>query len=419
MTEQEHLKYCLLKIEKKLNWEESSCWKESDYIKLSEIISEASDISISSHTLKRLYGKIKYNEHYKPQQATKDALSKFLGFTNWANFILHQKKAKKSKTKKQKSSFILVPIVLIILSLFLFLFSQKPSSLKQQNFSFNITDSIGTVPFTVTTNYDPTKNNSDNLLIDFNFTHPIMGPQIIKLNKNKPLTNFTYQIPGSYKIKLKNNTDTLITKNILALSNGWDSYVLHEGNINKFWIDNRIPKTKPKDSLYYSSDEISSHGIKISPVYFIANRLFKEFKINGDNFEMEARFKNSIASGGITCYDFILKLFCKNNTNHIKLMEDGCSQFSGIKFGETKASGTYNNLSSFKINLNDWNTLSIVVKQKHVKVFINKKLIYNNSYTLSNGEIVGIENLFKGSGILDYIKIKDLTTGNIYLDNFN
>lgn len=420
MTDQEHLKYCLLKIEEKLNWEESSLWKESDYIKLSEIISDASEISISSHTLKRLYGKIKYNEYYNPQQATKDALSKFLGFENWNNFILHQQKSEDSIFKRRKKSFILVPSIVILLLLTIFLFTKKSSKTEQQDFFFNIKDSISIVPFTVNTNYTFTKKNSENLLIDFNFTHPFKGEQIIKPHIDKSSTNFTYQIPGYYQIRLKNDVDTLVTKNILALSNGWDSYVLQEGLLNNYWIDNKIPKTStPKDFLYYSAEEITTNGLAIKPVFYIANRLFKEFEIDGDNFEMETRFKNSKAYGGITCYDFILKLICRNNTNHIKLMETGCSQFSGIKIGETILDGAYENLSSFKINIEDWNTLYVLVKQKNVQVFINNKLIYSGNYKQPNGKIIGIENLFKGSGLLDYIKIKDLKTNNLFFDDFN
>jgi len=160
-----------------LNWKKSSLWKESDYIKLSNIISDASNISISSHTLKRLFGKINYNKHYNPQQATKDALSIFLGYTSWNDYVLQQKKIQHTEVinrKKKLKKSLFFTICLIIISASLFIWNKKIlDSNKQPAFSFNVLDSIGSVPFTVTSNYKIEKTNLDNIHIDFDFTHPV------------------------------------------------------------------------------------------------------------------------------------------------------------------------------------------------------------------------------------------------------
>jgi hypothetical protein len=432
MIEQENLKYCLNQVEKKLNWQSSQSWKESDYLKLSQIISEASNISISSHTLKRLFGKIKYKTFYNPQQATKDALSKYLGYSDWGNFVEknEDKVIKKEEpsdvlvNKKSRKKKITVYISIVLLSVVFLIFISrnylKQSNEKTESFTFKLMDSIGSVPFTVPVNYDFSEISTDSIFVDFDFTHPYRGQQIVTINKEGSMHNFTYQLPGYYQIVLKKKADTLSVKNVLALSDTWRSYFVTEAKLGELWMDNEIKQASDSlGYLYFSPKRLVSNGFDTSKVFYTTHRLFRQFEIDGDNFEFETRFKNSKALGGITCYDFIIRLVCENHQNHLSLMEDGCFQYSGAKFGETELSGSQENLSEFKINPENWNIVRIAVQQKQVKVYINNQLIYKGSYQQPNGRIVGYENIFKGIGMLDYIKIKDLNTKKVFLEDFD
>lgn len=430
MIEQEYLRLCLIEIEKKLNWDSSSLWKESDYIKLAQLISESSLISISPHTLKRLFGKIKYNDQYNPQLATKDALSKFIGYLDWEDYILktksntleeslpEEKLVRKNKIKKR--NFLILGL-LVLLFMIIYSFGFKDYKKQMDSFEFSLQDSIGKVPFTVPIRYDLSKvTGEDSLFIDFNFNHPYRGKQLTTPKKERSAVNFTYQIPGYYYIKLKKGNDTLCKKKVLAMSEKWDSYFVSESNMGKFWLDNQIEQSSDSlGSLYFSPAKLASHGFDVTKVYYIHHRLFQEFKIDGDNFEFETRFKDSKALGGITCYDFIIRLICEKNTNFVNLMESGCSQFSALKFGEIEKDGSQENMSKFKMIPELWNVLTIKVVDKNVVVYVNKKLIYHGSYKQPNGNIVGIENVFKGTGMLDYISIKDLKTAKEYRDDFD
>ncbi len=423
MTEENYLQHCLFQVEKKLNWKKSSFWKESDYLKLSEIIFNASEISISAHTLKRLFGKIKYKENYNPQQATKDALSIFLGYASWKDFVQqYQKSIQKKESNigsRQKKIAMAMTIVTLMLLFVAYNIIATATAKEKDVFLFDIQDSIGTVPFTVHTKYDFSETISDSLFIDFDFVHPVTGEQIKKTDKNRFAYNFTYQIPGYYKIQLRNHLDTLKTKNILAMSKEWESYLVEEGYRNRFWMDTKISTKSEDNYLHFSVEELKKSGLQVPQVFFIVNRFFKNTQIDGDNFELKTKFKNGKATGGITCYDFILNLYCMNNLNSIKLMEDGCSQYSGIKFGENNVDGTHENLSAFSIKPDEWNTLFVRVNQKEVTAYVNEALIYKGKYNNPNGSIVGIENIFKGSGMLDYIEIKDLKTGKTFFDDFD
>lgn len=428
MTEQEYLKYCLAEVEEKLNWKESIVWKESDYIHLAKIISESSNISISPHTLKRLFGKIKYKKRYNPQLATKDALSRYLGYLNWFEFVEKNKNKfaeapiieTKHNYKIKKRNYLIVLIIVLIGIILISTNYFKKSDAKIAPFTINLQDTIGIVPFTVPVKYDFKKIKSDSIFIDFDFIHPVHGAQIVNPNKKGNTINFTYQLPGFYNVELKRDQKLLYTKNVLAMSSGWDSYFMSESKLGRYWLDNEIELQNNSDGyLYYSLDYLENVGFNVNQVFYITHRLYKQFKIDGDNFKLEARFKNSEELGGITCYDFILRIICENNLNYLKLMENGCSQFSGVKFGETRLEGNQDNLSAFKLNLKDWNTLLLMVSNKNVEVFINNNLIYKGSYQKANGSIVGLENVFKGTGMLDYLKIQDLNSKKVFFEDFD
>ncbi|WP_111708668.1 hypothetical protein [Lutibacter citreus] len=429
MNDKDYLKYCLIEIEKKLNWDKPNLWKDRDFIKLSEIISAESNISISSHTLKRLFGKIKYVKSYNPQQATKDALSIFIGFKNWDDFIetrisINSDNSKNKNNPKRYTlsenwlKLVLISVSILVIA-FLYMVFISPQAFKiNNNFKFDLKDSIGLTPYTISINYNISEINTDSIIVDYNFKNPIRGPRTTKLNKSKFINNFTYQIPGYYQVDLKVDGETINSKKVLALSDGWDSYIMPEKDSQTFWINRKIESHSENGSLYYSPQRIRNNGFN-DPVFYVVNRLFKQFEIDGDNFELKARFKNTEDIGGITCYNFNLKLFCTNETNYFSLMENGCSQYSGVKIGEKVINGMDTNLSSFKLDTQNWNLFNVIVKNKKVKIYINNKLIFEYIYNTTNGKIVGIENIFKGCGMLDFIELKDLNKGPIYVYDFS
>lgn len=429
MIEQEYLKYCLEAIEEKLNWKPSSEWRESDFIRLSEAITEKSGISISPHTLKRLFGKIKYKKFYNPQQATKDALAKFLDYQDWGGFVSSRNSRGKennsskgvTKNKKGKKLVAVGVVAFIVLLLVLVLSNvnfEWENISKKEDFNFSLTDAVGVVPYTVALNYDISNLSSDSVMVDFGFNHPIRGQQTMLVDKAKFLRNFTYQIPGQYKIRLKDGDKVLKSTKVLAKSKTWESYFNPETAIGEFWINNKIESKPFTGSLYYPPTYLDSVGFDSNQVFYLTHRLFREFDIDGDNFELKTRFKSSEDLGGITCYDFIIRVICENEGNNIKLMEKGCSQFSGMKIGETVLSGVHEDLSSFKFNLGVWNNLKVSIKDKNAEVHINNRKIFTGDYKKSNGKIIGLEIVFKGSGMLDYLHLRDLISNKKFRANF-
>ncbi|MCL6220293.1 hypothetical protein [Zunongwangia pacifica] len=72
------LSKCLKKIERKLNWVASEQWQQKHFESLSELIFEKNKVRLSPLTLKRLWGKTKYDSN--PSASTLDALARFLDY---------------------------------------------------------------------------------------------------------------------------------------------------------------------------------------------------------------------------------------------------------------------------------------------------------------------------------------------------
>src|ERR1700750_460490 len=74
------------RIEQKLGWGDSTSWVNQDFIALSKKIQEETGSAVSHMTLKRIWGKIKYEG--LPQVYTLNTLSRFAGYESWRDFTV-------------------------------------------------------------------------------------------------------------------------------------------------------------------------------------------------------------------------------------------------------------------------------------------------------------------------------------------
>ncbi len=71
---------CRELIEEKLAWGKSEHWQNQDFESLREKVFEETGISLSTSTLKRIWGKVKYES--SPNVATLNALAQFVSYEN-------------------------------------------------------------------------------------------------------------------------------------------------------------------------------------------------------------------------------------------------------------------------------------------------------------------------------------------------
>ncbi len=430
MSETFYIKICLQEVENKLQWKTSADWTDSDYRKLSNLVQQASSISISHQTLKRLFGKVNYKEHYNPQQATKDALAKFLGFEDWTDFTKHQsnsniaesviiseKKAILDEPKKYGRTITLGTIFITVCLAGLLFFHFKGKN----NFSFSVSNPSGAIPHTVAFNYSISRLNEDSVFLDCGYTNPSIGYQKILLNKNKNLIHHCFQIPNYYPVKLIAGKRLLAETQIQVCSRGW--ITLFKGSSMskdgfQYGLDDIINDTIADGSLYFSPKILLDHGMEAHKVYYLENRNIRNIMATADDCLFEIRFKNNPQDGGISCFDSRFIILGKKGTAEVSFMQKGCSRWSRVKFGEFLRDGEYDDMSSLSTDLGYWQTLKMSVKNKKATIIIGSDTLYSCHYLNPIDSIKGLIFNSKGSAMVDYVRLYDQRDSLVFSDDF-
>src|ERR1041385_5948278 len=95
----EYLQLCTRLIEEKLNWRPADEWRNYEFTELSEKILDATGVNLSATTLKRVFGKLKYDS--LPSSATLNALAAFLGYSSWMDFKSKQNTRQQHEPEKK------------------------------------------------------------------------------------------------------------------------------------------------------------------------------------------------------------------------------------------------------------------------------------------------------------------------------
>jgi hypothetical protein len=73
-------------FEEKTGWGDSDLWNNQDFLELSGMILDQTGIALSHVTLKRIWGKVRYES--LPHTRTLNTIVQFLGYRNWREFYV-------------------------------------------------------------------------------------------------------------------------------------------------------------------------------------------------------------------------------------------------------------------------------------------------------------------------------------------
>lgn len=428
MKQSYYINKIISELEAKLKWLDIAQWTDIDYRKFSELLFEKTNVSISSQTFKRLFGKIKYKESYVPQPATKDALAKFLGYDDWYSFISSKNK-KKDRTFSIKRLFqgVNFPkktlIIFSVITLTLFLGLAIISRSSEMKVEFSAENISGTTPHTVGIHYDISAFKNKDVYIDFGekeAEHPLFEE---KLDKDRDLINHCFQTPGFYNIHIYSEDKILSSINVHVFSDDWVSYYFNDDNfvMRKFVLplENKVVDSLDDSILQINQNDLNSQGFNGNTVYYLQHLQYRNFELAADNCTMEVKYKNSLDIGGISCYDVEFRIIGENGIVSGMLVQDGCYRWSEVTVGDTHFNGKYDNLAQLSSNMAVWNVMKIKVFDNKALFINNKDTLFSCSYKQPIGNIKGIRLVTKGSGAFDYVKLFDSQEVLKYDDYFN
>ncbi|MTI32628.1 hypothetical protein [Xanthovirga aplysinae] len=406
---------CRRLIENKLAWGPSEHWQNQDFEMLSERIFEETKVKLSSSTLKRVWGKIRYDS--TPNLSTLNVLAQFAGYQDWRTFSativepgqMEEEKysfeASPSKPvgKGGRKKYWLVGMALLVLLLaLLWGFKKDTEPLTYSELIFKSSPVTLGLPNTVVFQYDASNSNADSVFIQQSWD----SKRRFKVDKNKHEFTGTYYYPGFYRAKLILNDSIVNEHDLYIETEGWLG-TLDEMPIPKYLSEEEIEKG---DGIGISPQDLQLMGYDLKneiPQLSLFN-ISKEREVPSDNFYFKTQLKSTFNQGQAVCQFVQIKLFAQNGVHLIPLSIKGCVGELGLIVGNEYQSGKTTDLSAFGVDFSDWVTVVCKVKDKQVEIFINNNLSFQGSFTDDIGPIVGYQFVFQGGGVLRETELKAL-----------
>ena len=395
-------------IELQLQWGESTVWSNYDFDKLSEQIAEKTGVSLSVSTLKRIFGKVNYKS--EPSLTTLNALSQFLSYDDWRDFLIKNPEnatapASKEETPPTPSAvapswsrqrLALLVLILVSLGIFSFYFLSSKPKYNPSDFSFSSKTILTQgLPNSVVFDFDATQANAQ----DSVFICQLWDTRRkVWVNKNDKHHSSIYYYPGYFKAKLMIGKEIIKEHEIQIKTDGWLGLVEADWGVEPLYFK-QSEIVKPQ-LVEVNKELLDKYNLTLQPTP-PKIRFFNQKEIKGimtDNFTFETELKSGETEGGNSCQKVTVLLQAKNDILIAPIVSKGCvGDISLAAYGHYVESKK-EDLSGFGCNPNEWTKLRIECKQGLMKLFVNNKEAYTTKISNQATEIVGVQFRFNGTG---------------------
>ncbi|MCE6993036.1 hypothetical protein [Dyadobacter sp. CY323] len=400
---------CLALIESKLGWGNNEKWANYDFEKLSEEINDATGVRLSVTTLKRIWGKLKYDS--APTLTTLNTLAQFAGFADWRTFKQTESNisAKEEvveqipilfsvpKTSKPKFRYYWLSMIIPLSFIGYLLIPSKGKTMSEvadsKFFTFRA-DKIQTegVPNSVVFHYDAKAAKTDSVFIVQ--TWDTRRKKL--LSKVKHAHSAIYYYPGFFRTKLIADNEVVKTHDLWITSDGWLSLVEGEPMPLYFKKEDTVKNGVVEvNEAVLKKYNLSLHP-KAPPIRVFNQRDMGDLK--SDNFIFETYIKNDFNQGSNACQPMEVLIQCKDDIIIIPLAAKACVGDLFIAFCGTYVNSKDADLSKFGADLSEWTKLRVVTVNKKATIFVNDIMAYSLNFPHDPTGIVGVQYRFNGTG---------------------
>jgi hypothetical protein len=410
-TDESLIRQVKKRFEEQTGWGDSEKWSNQDFLQLSELIRDKTGVNISHVTLKRIWGKVKYES--LPNTHTLNTLAQYLDFDNWRDFSVKvgegpvapplvvqpaELETEVRPRRWKKVVWMVAPLVVIMLVL-LFLKGQQPlPQARDYSFSSKKTVTSG-LPNSVIFDYDASRSPDDSVVIQQSWD----TTRRVKVPRGGHQYTSMYYYPDYYHATLRVHGQVVKQHSLLIRTDGWLPLV-EQDPVPVYY--------KPQESIgggkmTLSVDQIKARNILLQPspptVMFANVRDFGD--IYSDHFVFETRLKNDYAEGSAVCQLTRVYLLCEGTAIWVPLVAPGCVSTVDLYFTYFYTSGKREDLSSLGVNFNDYVKLRIEADSGKARILVNDKLAYTVPRHILHSRIIGILYRFQGTGTVDYVSL--------------
>ncbi|MBD2755169.1 hypothetical protein [Spirosoma validum] len=426
--EDRQLARCRQLIEEKVGWGSGESWATQDFERLSELIAQQTSVSLSITTLKRVWGRVKYDS--APTTTTLNTLVQFAGYENWQQFKTTSQLQYVAPGISPDVVTVSAPeplqkpvlrrwwigagllVGLVGLSVF-FLNYVNHRPLSPELFSFSSQYVAKGIPNSVVFHYDATASPTDSVFIQQSWDP--RRRQLVPKEGHEHTSIYYY--PGYFRAKLVVGKQIVQEQDLLIPSEGWNVAIEQEP----------VPVyVKPKEVIHNGSlgipvTLIQHQNISMQPkLPMVQYRYVQEFDgLRNDNFTLETRVKSDFKQGSSVCQHVTIMILCKNQYFAIPLSAKGCVGDLNLYLAGHFAEAKTKNLSGFGADLSKWVDMRCDVRNKKAQLFVGGKKAYEAVLPTEAKDIIGISYDFEGTGSVDFVRFTQPDGKVVFEDNFD
>lgn len=396
-----YIEKCKNLIESQLAWGDSSNWQNQDFEELSERIFEQTKVSLSSSTLKRIWGKVKYDS--SPNLATLNALAQFAGYESWRAFRIEGSEKKKNfedeivikikpKNIFRKFQWTFIAAFCLMLIGVLWAFQRREKKLEFQRVSFSSMPVTVGVPNTVVFEYNAADSNADSVFIQQSWD----PKRRFKVDKNLHQYTSTYYTPGYFRAKLILNDSIVKEHDLFIESDGWLG-TLETEKTPIYFSKNQIQKG---EAVGISEADLLAQNIDLKQenIWTNLHHVSAKHAVDSKAFVMETELRNTFTKSSGVCKQSRILLLGTDGIIAIPLSIIGCVGELKLTIVGEEINGQTHDLSAFGVDYNNWVKVRCEVQNKEIQLFINDSLAYKGKFSEDIGKIVGTRIRFMGTG---------------------
>jgi hypothetical protein len=413
----EYLLYCRELVAKKLNWRPAEEWRNYEFTELSEKILDATGVNLSSTTLKRVFGKVKYES--LPSTATLNALAAYLGYASWMELKskLHLKKdtvektlpVQKRRVFPHRKAWLAGAAIISICLILAFTFLPKKSIPVIENTEaivFKSKPLAEGLPNSVVFAVDLKGNKPHQTIIQQSWD----STRTVALQPGQTEATGIYYVPGYFRAKLILDGKIVKEHDLFIKSEQWMGTIEQQSVVTYVKKDELVLNK----GMNVRKPVLSAIEKLTTPAY-LTYHFVKDFGgLQSDNFSLETAIQNTYAEGPAVCKTAKIFILCKERAFIIPFTIPGCISDINLKASDLYLNGKSNDLSSFSADLSNWSPVKVEVQNRKLKIWLNGKLIREEVYKQDAGEIVGLRFSFLGAGAVQYVRLLDRENKVVY-----
>lgn len=417
MTQEAAIGRCRSLIEDSLGWGDAVSWTNEDFATLSERLFDTTGVRLSVSTLKRVWGKVKYDS--SPTLATLNTLARYAGFEGWRDFLQRASApssdpaptappvppppppSAKPPHRSYTTRIIIVSVTIIAVVSLLSarLVHHRSTVIGPPRFEARRTSEQ--LPNSVVFDYDASSFYPHSVMIQQSWD-PTRRESVAPDGRQH--TSLYYK-PGYFRAKLVVDNEIKMQTDVFIPSGGW------KGIVDKKPIPIYLKAGEIKQDSGGLGVSSATLREKLGTSVFSGNWVdfcnIRQFPgITGEQFSLEATVRNTSTVEECLCRKVQIIVLGKISAIVIPLCDKGCISDIGLFPGSKGINGKDRDLSAFGCDFSQWQRLKCTVDHGHFGIELNGKTIFEEEKVPSIGDIVGVRVDFEGTGMIRQLDLR-------------